>query len=426
MNLSTRLQHAWNAFNGNDIAAPARPWDLGTASGARPDRVTYRWSTERTMVAAIYTRIAIDCAAVPIRHIRVDEDGRYVDTILSSLNRCLNFEANIDQSGRELIQDIVASLCDEGVVAVVPVDTTENPSKTGSYSINSLRVGKIMQWFPQHVQVRLYDDRDGIKKDIYVPKSFVAIIENPLYPVMNEPNSTLKRLQRKLALIDNVDEQIGANKMDLIVQLPYVIKGEMREQQAERRRKAIEMQLSQSKYGVAYTDGTERITQLNRPVENTLYTQATDLRNKAYGELGMSENIMNGTANEQEQLTYRNRTIEPILSAIVNAMSRKFLTRTAQTQGQRIMFFQDSFRLVPVNILAELADKLTRNEILTSNEFRTIIGYKPINDPKADQLRNSNISQSGDDQQVPTEGGAADEADSETVSRVRQFISENS
>lgn len=384
-----RLRHAWNAFTGRE----STPIGGGTVSFYRPDRPRFTRGNERSIVTSIYNRIGMDVAALTINHVRMDENGRYKETIKSSLNECLTLAANKDQTGRAFIQDVVMSMLDEGCVAIVPVDTTFNPKVTGSYDIESMRVGKIIEWYPDHVRVRLYNDKTGDKEEVTLPKSMVAIIENPLFAVMNEPNSTLQRLIRKLNLLDVIDEQSGSGKLDLIIQLPYVIKSDARRRQAEDRRRQIEEQLSGSKYGIAYADGTERITQLNRSVENNLLKTVEYLTNMLYGQLGISQAIMDGTADEKQSLNYNNRTIEPIVSAIVDAMKWKFLTKTARSQGQSIMFFRDPFKLVPVENVAEIADKFTRNEIMTSNEFRQVIGMKPSDDPKADELRNANISE---------------------------------
>ena len=383
-----RLRHAWNAFNGRD-PTPTRG---GTVSFYRPDRPRFTRGNERSIVTSIYNRIGMDVASLTFNHVRLDDSGRYKGNIESGLNSCLNLAANKDQTGRAFIQDVVMSMLDEGCVAIVPVDTTLNPKVTGSYDIESMRVGKVIEWYPDSVQVRLYNDRKGEKEEIVLPKSMVAIVENPLFSVMNEPNSTLQRLIRKLNLLDIVDEQSSAGKLDLIIQLPYVIKSEARRTQAEQRRKQIEEQLAGSKYGIAYADGTERITQLNRSVENNLLKTIDYLTNMLYGQLGLSQAVMDGTADEKQMLNYNNRTIEPIASAIVDAMRWKFLTKTARSQGQSVMFFRDPFRLVPVENIAEIADKFTRNEIMSSNEFRQVIGMKPSDDPKADELRNANIS----------------------------------
>ena len=383
-----RLRHAWNAFNGRD-PTPTRG---GTVSFYRPDRPRFTRGNERSIVTSIYNRIGMDVASLTFNHVRLDDSGRYKANIESGLNNCLTLAANKDQTGRAFIQDVVMSMLDEGCVAIVPVDTTLNPKVTGSYDIESMRVGKVIEWYPDSVQVRLYNDRKGEKEEITLPKSMVAIVENPLFSVMNEPNSTLQRLIRKLNLLDIVDEQSIAGKIELIIQLPYVIKSEARRTQAEQRRKQIEEQLAGSKYGIAYADGTERITQLNRSVENNLLKTIEYLTNMLYGQLGLSQAVMDGTADEKQMLNYNNRTIEPIASAIVDAMRWKFLTKTARSQGQSVMFFRDPFRLVPVENIAEIADKFTRNEIMSSNEFRQVIGMKPSDDPKADELRNANIS----------------------------------
>ena len=399
-----RLKHAWNAFTSRSPTATST--ETFSSYGYRPDRVRLRRSRDRTIITAIYNRIAIDCAAIDIKHVRLDKNGRYTDTINSSLNDCLNLEANIDQSGRELIRDLVLSMCDEGVVALVPVDTDLDPNVTGGYDILSMRVAKIIQWYPQHVKVSLYDEETGKHREIILPKKIVAIVENPLYSVMNEPNSILQRLLRKMTLLDVIDEQSGSGKLDLIIQLPYTLKSTGRQEQAEARRKQIEMQLSGSKYGIAYTDATERITQLNRPAENNLMNQIEYLTNLLYSQLGMAKEIFEGTADEKVMLNYYNRTIEPILSTIVESMKRKFLTKSARTKGHSIMFFRDPFKLVPVDNIAEIADKFTRNEIMTSNEIRQIIGMKPSDDPKADQLINSNLNQESN---VPTAGYQTEE-----------------
>lgn len=393
MGFIDRLQHAWNVFRARDPTREAREvhhYYHGTNSN-RPDRTTIRPSTERSIIASIYNRIAIDVASVPIHHVRTDANGRYRAEIKSSLEECLTVEANKDQTGRELIQDAVLSLCDEGCIAIVPVDTNIDP-ENGSFSIESLRVGKILQWSPDRILVNLYNDMLGERQDVWLPKKTCAIIENPLYAVMNEPNSTLKRLIRKMNILDTIDEQTGSNKLDIIIQLPYSVKSEIRKQQAEERLKDIEMQLSGSKYGIAYIDSTEHVTQLNRAAVNNLFEQVNYLTETLYSQLGLDESVFKGTADEKTMLNYHNRTIEPILSAITNNMNRKFLTKTARTQGQAIMFFRDPFRLVPVEQMAEIADKFTRNEILSPNEIRAIIGYKPVEDPKADELRNRNLN----------------------------------
>lgn len=389
-----RIKHGWNAFKNRDPTDEFRNVYFNTVSSSsyRPDKPFLKRTSERSVVTAIYNRIAMDVAAIDIRHVRLDENERYLEDIEDGLNNCLTLEANIDQTSRSFIQDLVQSMLDEGVVAVVPVDTTENPNVTGSYDILTLRVGKITQWYPRHVKILLYNDRTGKKEEILMHKSRVGIIENPLYSVINEPNSTMQRLIRKLLLLDLIDEQSSSSKLDLIIQLPYVIKSEARKKQAEIRRQEIEDQLRGSKYGIAYTDGTEKITQLNRPIENNLLKQIEYLTNLLYGQLGLTTEIMDGTANEQTMLNYYNRTIEPIISSIALEFKRKFLTKTARTQGQSIKFFRDPFRLTPINNIAEIADKFTRNEIATANEFRGIIGWKPSDDPRADQLLNKNLN----------------------------------
>lgn len=389
MSFGSRLKHAWNAFTGTDYTTYQ---DVGPGYSSRPDRIRLTRGNERSIITSVYNRIALDVAALNVQHIRLDENGRFLSVIQDGLNTCLTVEANIDQTARAFIQDIVVSMLDEGCVAIVPVDTTYNPSVTGSYDIQTMRVGKILDWYPQHVRVRLYNERTGTKENILVPKSTVAIVENPLYAVVNEPNSTMQRLIRKLNLLDVIDEQSGSGKLDLIIQLPYVIKTEARRQQAENRRKDIEAQLSGTKYGIAYADGTERITQLNRSVNNNLMSQIEYLTSMLYSQLGITQSILDGTADEKTMLNYNNRTIEPIISAIVDEMKRKFLTKTARSQSQSISFFRDPFKLVPVNDIAEIADKFTRNEIMTSNEIRQVIGMKPSDDPRADELRNKNLS----------------------------------
>ena len=389
MSFGSRLKHAWNAFTGTDYTTYQ---DVGPGYSSRPDRIRLTRGNERSIITSVYNRIALDVAALNVQHIRLDENGRFLFVIQDGLNTCLTVEANIDQTARAFIQDIVVSMLDEGCVAIVPVDTTYDPSVTGSYDIQTMRVGKILDWYPQHVRVRLYNERTGTKENILVPKSTVAIVENPLYAVVNEPNSTMQRLIRKLNLLDVIDEQSGSGKLDLIIQLPYVIKTEARRQQAENRRKDIEAQLSGTKYGIAYADGTERITQLNRSVNNNLMSQIEYLTSMLYSQLGITQSILDGTADEKTMLNYNNRTIEPIISAIVDEMKRKFLTKTARSQSQSISFFRDPFKLVPVNDIAEIADKFTRNEIMTSNEIRQVIGMKPSDDPRADELRNKNLS----------------------------------
>lgn len=396
MSFGSRLKHAWNAFNGN-VQMNYR--NLGMSYAYRADRPRLSRGNERSIVTSVYNRIALDVAALKIQHVRLDKNERFISVIQDGLNNCLTTEANIDQTARAFIQDVVISMFDEGSVAIVPVDTTTNPHITGSYDIQSMRVGQILDWYPMYVRVHVYNELTGRKEDIVVPKSTVAIIENPLYAVINEPNSTMQRLIHKLNLLDVIDEQSGSGKLDLIIQLPYVIKTEARRQQAENRRKDIEGQLSGSKYGIAYTDGTERITQLNRSVNNNLMSQIEYLTSMLYSQLGITQSILDGTADEKTMLNYNNRTIEPIISAIVDEMKRKFLTKTARSQLQSISFFRDPFKLVPVNDIAEIADKFTRNEIMTSNEFRQVIGMKPSSDPRADELRNKNLSApSGEDE----------------------------
>ena len=392
----TRLKHALNVFMNRDPTLYYR--ELGMGYSYRPDRPRFTRGNERSIVTSVYNRIALDVAAINIQHVRLDNDGRFLSVIESSLNQCLSLAANTDQTGRAFLQDVVMSMMDEGCVAIVPVDTDDDLDMTGSYKIETMRTGKILDWYPEHVKVRVYNERTGRKQDILVSKSSVAIIENPLYAVINEPNSTMQRLIRKLNLLDVVDEQSSSGKLDLIIQLPYVIKTEARRQQAEQRRKDIETQLSGSKYGIAYTDGTERITQLNRSVENNLMKQIEYLTSMLYSQLGITQSILDGTADEKTMLNYYNRTIEPIISAIVDEMKRKFLTKTARSQLQSISFFRDPFKLVPVADLSEIADKFTRNEIMSSNEFRQIIGMKPSADPKADELRNKNLSEPAGEQ----------------------------
>ena len=389
----SRLKHAWNAFMNKDPTYN----NYGPGYSMRPDRPRFSRGNERSIVTSVYNRIALDVAAININHCRLDKDGRFVETIDSNLNNCLNLEANMDQTGRAFIQDIVMSMFDEGSVAIVPVDTTINPEVTSSYDILSMRTGKVVEWYPNSVRVKLYNDRTGQKEEIVLPKSSVGIVENPLYAVINEPNSTMQRLIRKLNILDSIDEQSGAGKLDLIIQLPYIVKSDARREQAEKRRKAIEDQLSGSKYGIAYTDGTEKVTQLNRSVDNNLMKQIEYLTSMLYSQLGITQAVLDGTADEKTMLNYYTRTVEPIISAIVDEMKRKFLTKTARSQLQSIVFFRDPFKLVPVNDLAEISDKLTRNEIVTSNEIRQKIGMKPSSDPKADQLINSNINQSNQD-----------------------------
>ena len=390
---SERLAHAWNAFRNNRDPTEilTNTAGLGYSSSYRPDRPRFTRGHDRSIVTAAYNRIAVDVATVNIRHVRLDDNGRYAETIKSGLNNCLSVEANIDQTGRQLIQDIVMSMFDEGCVAVVPVDTDLNPRITGGFDILSLRTGKITSWYPDSVKVLLYNEKTGRKEDVIVPKKTTAIIENPFYAVMNEPNSMLQRVIRKLQLLDMTDEQNSSGKLDMIIQLPYTVRTESRMLEAERRRKKIEEQLTQSKYGIAYADATEKITQLNRSVENNLKEQVDSFSALLYSQLGIPMEVFNGVADEKTKLNYFTTTVEPILTAIVEEMTRKFLTKTARTQLQSIMFFQDHFKLVPVNNIADIADKFTRNEILTANEIRSILGIKPSDDPKADELRNSNM-----------------------------------
>ena len=394
MGIFDRLQHSWNAFMNKDPTYGYQ--NSGSSYYYRPDRVRFSGGNERSIVTSVFNRIAMDAAAIDIKHVRLDDKGRYIEDIPSKLNDCLSVEANLDQTGRAFLQDVFMSMFDEGCVAIVPVETSAAPTKEGAIDIHSLRTGKILQWEAKSVKVQLYNERTGRKEDLWLPKRLVGIVENPLYAVVNERNSTMQRLIRKLALLDAVDEQSSSGKLDLIIQLPYIIKSEARRQQADKRRKDIEEQLSGSKYGIAYTDGTERITQLNRPIENNLLKQIEYLTSMLFSQLGITQAVMDGTADEKTMLNYYNRTIKPIVSAVVDEMRRKFLTKTARSQRQSIVYFRDPFGLVPVNDLAELADKFTRNEIMTSNEIRQVIGMKPSDDPKADQLVNSNISQAVD------------------------------
>ena len=403
LTIGSRLKHAWNAFFSNRDPTSSYK-NTGIGYSYRPDRVRLTRGNERSIVTSVYNRIALDASAIDIIHARLDDNDRFTSIIDSGLNNCLTVEANIDQTGRSFFQDVVMSMLDEGCVAIVPVDTTFDPTVSGSYDVNTMRTGKILEWYPSHVKVKVYNEKTGKKDDIILTKSMVAIIGNPLYAVINEPDSTMQRLIRKLNLLDVIDEQSGSGKLDLIIQLPYVIKTEARRQQAEQRRKDIEMQLSGSKYGIAYTDGTERITQLNRSVENNLMKQIEYLTNMLYSQLGITQTILDGTADDKTMLNYYNRTIEPIVSAIVDEMKRKFLTKTARSQKQSILFFRDPFKLVPVSELAEIADKFTRNEIMSSNEIRQIVGMKPSDDPKADELRNKNLSEpSGGNSDAPVE-----------------------
>lgn len=395
MGIGTQLQHAWNAFTSKE-EPKQNTWDASIGYGAsRPDRIRLNLSNERSIVSSIYTRLAIDFAGIAIRHVRLDDQERYLEDVKNSgLNNCFKVEANLDQGARAFRQDIAMTLFDAGVLAIVPVDTTLNPEVTSGYDILTMRVGTITKWMPRHVRVSVYNDRKGKREEVTLEKKFVAIIENPLYAVMNETNSTLQRLIRKLNLLDAIDEQSSSGKLDLIIQLPYVIKSEARREQAEKRRTDIEMQLKGSKYGIAYTDGTEKITQLNRASENNLMGQIEYLLAMLYSQLGLTPEVMNGTADEATMLNYINRTIEPLLDSVVEGMQRSFLTKTARTQGQAIKYFRDPFKLVPIANIAEIADKFTRNEIMSSNEVRSAIGIKPSPDPKADELRNSNMPQS--------------------------------
>lgn len=406
LSISSRFKNAWNAFQNKT------PTSNDNGYYYRPDRVRLTTRNERSIITSVFNRIAIDVAAIDIKHCQLDENGRFKEELSTSLNECLTVEANLDQTGRNLIQDVVMSMFDEGCVAIVPVDTSINPKDTNSYDILSLRVGKIVTWYPTQVRVEVYNERKGLKEEVTLDKSDVAIIENPLYAIMNEPNSTLQRLIRKLVLLDSIDEQSGSGKLDLIIQLPYIVKSPARKAQAEQRRTDIEKQLSGSKYGIAYTDGTEKITQLNRPVENNLMKQIEYLTSMLYSQLGITQAVLDGTADEKTMLNYYSRTVEPIVSSITGEMIRKFITKKARTQGKTILFFRDPFKLVPVNQIAEIADKFTRNEILTSNEIRQVIGRKPSDDPKADMLINSNLNQSTEsiadmngNNQNKTEGG---------------------
>lgn len=415
MGFMDRLQHSWNAFMNKDPTPQYR--DTGPGYSYRPDRPRLSRGNERSIVTSLFNRVALDVAALNITHCRVDENGRFLSSVESTLNKCLNLEANLDQTGRAFIQDVVMSMLDEGCVAIVPVETDIDPAKSASFDILSMRTGKIIEWYPKHVRVQVYNENTGNKEEVTLPKSSVAIIENPLFAVVNEPNSTLQRLMRKLALLDVVDEQSSAGKLDMIIQLPYTIKSEARRSQAEARRKDIETQLTNTKYGIAYVDATEKITQLNRPLENNLMKQIEYLTSMLYSQLGITQSILDGSADEQTLLNYHTRTIEPIVAAIVDEMKRKFLTKTARTQKQTITFFRDPFKLVPVGSIADIADKFTRNEILTSNEIRQIIGFKPSNDPKADELRNSNLNHP--DEQAPAP--VTEERTTEPASEQRSF-----
>lgn len=412
-----RLQHAWNAFMNKDPTTG--PFEMGYS--VRPDRSRFARGNERSIVNAVYNRIALDCASILIQHVKLDENGRFVEKIDSGLNECLSISANVDQTGRAFIQDVVMSLIDDGCVAILPIDTTYDPTISGSYEINSMRTGKILQWYPNKILVRSYNEKTGKKEDIYVNKSVAAIIENPFYSIMNEQNSTLQRLIRKLNILDNIDEKTGSNKLDLIIQLPYAIKGVAKEEHVKKRIRDIEHQLSDSKLGIAYTDGTEHIVQLNRSVENQMMSQVEYLTNMLFSQLGITIEILNGSADDKTFNNYYSRTIEPIMSAISNEMKRKFLTKTARTKGQSIEFFRDPFKLVATTELPDIVDKLTRNEVLTSNEVRQIIGFKPAEDPKADELRNKNISAAKDEYHTDLNGNPIQE----TTVRPRKFKEEN-
>lgn len=410
-----RLQHSWNAFRGRD--APLQS-NTGPVSYYRPDQIHLRVANERSLITAIYNRIAIDVASNKIEHVKLDENGRYSEIVRDGLNTCLTLEANIDQTSRAFIQDVVLSMFDDGYVAILPTDTSINPAKSASYDIQSMRVGKVLQWSPEYVRLQVYNKIRGIKEDILVHKSSVALIQNPFYAVMNESNSTLQRLIRKLSILDAIDEQSGSGKLDLIIQLPYIVKSQARKEQAEARRKDIEMQLAGSKFGIAYTDGTERITQLNRPLENNLMGQIEYLMNTLYSQLGITPEILNGTANEEAMMNYTKRTVEPILSAIVDEMKRKFLTKTARTQGHSILFSSDPFRLVPISKVADIAEKFVGNEILSPNEVRSIVGFKPVADQQADELRNRRLNQESGEEVLPpalatNQTGAENQNDSE-------------
>lgn len=398
MGLLSRFRNAWNVFKNKD---PTLSIDTGPGYWARPDRMRFSRGNERSIVTAVFNRIAMDVAAIPIQHVRTDDNGRYKETIQSYINNCLTLEANLDQTGRAFIQDAVQSMFDDGCVALVPIDTDDRPEESGNFPIYTMRTGRIVEWFPAHVKVNVYNEMTGKREDIKVLKSTTAIIENPMYSVMNEPSSTMQRLARKLALLDVVDEQASSGRLDMIIQLPYVIKTPARREQAEIRRKDIERQLAEGKYGIAYTDGTERITQLNRPVENNLMKQIEYLTNLLFSQIGVTQAILDGSADEKAMMNYEKRIIEPILSAFADEMKRKFLTLTARTQHQTFMFFREPFKLVSSSDIAEIADKFTRNEIMTSNEIRQIIGMKPSDDPSADELRNKNLSEPSGGQSVP-------------------------
>lgn len=402
MSFVDRLRHSWNAFVGRDPTPYYH--DVGPGYSHRPDRYRMARGNDRTIVTAVYNRLAIDAAAIAVRHVKLDDNGRFTEYVESGLDNCLSLEANIDQTGRAFLHDVFLSMLEEGVVAIVPTDTSSDPRVNGSYNILTMRTGQIKEWYPEHVRVSVFNEKKGYREDIMLPKKMVGIVENPFYSVMNERNSVMQRLIRKLSLLDSIDEQSGSGKLDLIIQLPYLIKSEARRNQAEQRRKDIEDQLAGSKYGIAYTDGTEHITQLNRPVENNLMKQIEYLTSMLYSQLGITQSILDGTADDKTMLNYYSRTIEPLLSAIVDEMKRKFLTKTARSQKQSIMFFRDPFKLVPVNDMAEIADKFTRNEIMSSNEIRQTIGMKPSDDPAADELRNKNLSEPTGKADAPAPG----------------------
>lgn len=425
----TKLKHAWNAFFNRDPTEQHTQEGISAQHGSyqRPDRRYIPRANEQSIVTSVYNRIAMDAAAIQIKHVRLDANGRFIDIIDSGLNNCLNLEANVDQTGRAFIQDVAMSVMDEGCVAIIPTDATISPNLSGSYEIEKVRTGKIIEWFPTQIKVNVYNEKTGRREDIFISKTSACIIENPLYSIMNEPNSTMQRLIRKLRLLDIVDEQSSAGKLDLIIQLPYTIKTEARRQQANQRKEDIEQQLAGSKYGIAYTDGTEKVTQLNRPIENNLMSQVEYLTTMLYSQLGITQAVLDGTADEKTMLNYYNRTIEPIVSAIVDEMKRKFLTKTARTQKQSILFFRDPFRLVPVNDLSEMADKFTRNEIMSTNEIRQIIGMKPSTDPDADALRNKNINQmpnSGSNDLLEDEGLESLDSDKMTSEEADEALRE--
>lgn len=398
--IGERMKNAWNAFMGRD---PTEYYGTGFYSVTRPGRPTMRYGIDRTIATSIYNQIAVDCSSITINHVRLDDDGRFLSIENSSLNRALTLDPNIDQTGRGLIRDAVMSMLDEGVVAIVPVETSIDPNTTDSYKIYQLRTGKIIEWFPKHVRVEVYNDRTGHREQIILEKRFVSIIENPFYPIMNEPNSTLQRLVRVLAQLDRTNDELSNGRLDMIIQLPYVIKSEARKKEAEKRRKEIVAQLKDSQYGIAYTDGTEKVIQLNRSLENNLWEQAKELKEELFNQLGFSQSIFDGTADEATMLNYNNRTIEPIMSAITEEMERKWISKTAQSQNQGIRFFREPFKLVPVQQIADIADKFTRNEIISSNEMRAVIGMKPSKDPKADELRNSNLNHPDENEKVVVE-----------------------